>query len=52
MDVTTLYLDRDGADMPSGSWWHGAAYAGSSSYRGPDITGLNLDRDGADVVAN
>jgi hypothetical protein len=55
LDLTVLYLDREGADSPTGYWWDTSRYAAAqpalvpSTYKGPDITFLNLDRDGADV---
>lgn len=58
VDVTTLYLDRYGADIPEGNWWGTSETASSAEAasvegpRGPDITTLNLDRDGADIVAD
>jgi hypothetical protein len=55
-DITSLNLDRDGADIEEGKEWGTINAAGGATSeaidgkRGPDITSLNLDRDGADIV--
>jgi hypothetical protein len=54
-DITTLYLDSYGADIPEGNWWGkveiaaGVESGNGDTGKGPDITTLNLDHEGSDV---